>query len=164
MKAKIERRELQSLYDLIPKPDIPCVEGCSACCGPVVASRQELERAPALAALINDPEALLGAVLNHSDCVSCPYIDGENHCAVYDGRPFLCRLFGMVEGLPQLTCSYGIRTTKPLNRATAHKLLGRYVKLLHKDKVTHEMVELNSANWAELRAAGFQPWNGGGGG
>lgn len=162
MKAKVERRELQSLYDLIPEPDIPCVEGCSACCGPIVASRQELARAPALAIHLLDPDGLMKALVNHSDCGTCPYITGDQHCAVYEGRPFLCRIFGMVQDEPQLTCSYGLRTTKPLSRAFAHKLMDRYKNLLHKDKLTDQMLELNSQRWAELRASGVLPWNGGG--
>jgi hypothetical protein len=36
--------------------------------------------------------------------LSCPYLGGGGECEIYDQRPLICRIWGMVEQLP---CEWG---------------------------------------------------------
>jgi uncharacterized protein len=126
MKSKQEKRELAELYSMIPATDLPCVEGCSDCCGPVPASREELRRGPKLF------DALIS-------CSSCPYVvKNGGGCAIYDDRPFMCRLFGASEE-PQMQCPHGRGASRKLSVAATRDLTRRYLRLIKK---TGDPIEL----------------------
>lgn len=143
MKPKEERRALKRLYSQIPT--FKCRPGCSDCCGPVVASKQEQEVAPFLRSwedtmsLIDilktgatAQELVAGPLLANamSGCNSCPYVvQGGGGCAIYDDRPFLCRLFGASED-PWLTCPHGCGPAKKLTLEQTQKLYHQYIKLM----------------------------------
>jgi uncharacterized protein len=144
VKHKQERRELRRLYSRIPT--FKCIEGCTDCCGPVPASREERKAAPELmrpelAQQILDildaggasPEELNDAPLlsewakKGADCLGCPYVIANGGgCAIYDNRPFLCRLFGTVPGMP---CPRGAGPEKMLSLAEERKMMHEYLRL-----------------------------------
>jgi uncharacterized protein len=125
MKPKQERRELKRLYSRIPT--FKCVSGCTDCCGPVPASLEERKHAPEL---LTPPETTGQIVDILQGCSSCPYvIENGGGCAIYDNRPFLCRLFGTVPGLP---CPHGAGPGKMLSLAEERELMHDYYKLVAK--------------------------------
>ncbi len=75
-------------------PAFACLPGCHDCCGPVLASTDELARLPPASAERH------AAAIEHWDCVHL----GEQGCSVYDERPLVCRLFGTT---PRLPCPHG---------------------------------------------------------
>jgi uncharacterized protein len=81
-------RRLEELYARIPK--FKCKRGCSECCGPVVWSRMEWERLPE-------------AQRKNANSMTCPFLDTDSKCEIYEKRPLMCRLFGVVA---RLTCPY----------------------------------------------------------
>jgi Fe-S-cluster containining protein len=130
VKPKDERRALKNLYDLIDRmPKFECIPGCTDCCGPVPASREEIRKASKLA---NVPERL--ETLVETDtlgwCATCDYARPGHGCAIYEDRPFLCRLFGYSEA-PQLTCVHGRGSTKKLTIQQTAALTDRYVKIIN---------------------------------
>lgn len=125
MKAKEERRELKKLYDLIPK--FKCIEGCTDCCGPVPASREEKRKAPLLAGTADQIENLVDENVI-AWCAMCPYARPEHGCAIYEDRPFICRLFGTSEH-PHLTCHHGCGSEKKFTLEQTAQLTARYMKL-----------------------------------
>lgn len=145
MKPKQERRELKRLYSRIPT--FKCVEGCTDCCGMVPASREELKQAPQLmrpelAGQILDVLAAGGASAAELEvapdlrewaqkgpsCLNCPYVIANGGgCAIYDDRPFLCRLFGTVPGMP---CPHGAAPERMLSLAEERDLMRAYLKLV----------------------------------
>jgi uncharacterized protein len=145
VKPKQERKELKRLYSKIPT--FKCVEGCSDCCGPVPASRQERKKAPALmqpvtALEIIDVLAAGGATQEElaiapelrqwaeqgALCIRCPYVlEHGGGCAIYDDRPFLCRLFGTIPSMP---CPHGAGPEKMLSHAEERGLMHAYHKLI----------------------------------
>lgn len=131
MKPKQERRELEQLYAQIPVSDLPCVEGCADCCGPVPAGREETRRTPKLANSVEMIDVFDAAgVLDW--CATCPYVIANNGgCAVYDDRPFMCRLFGNTE-IKMLKCPHGRGASKPLNETQTRSLVERYYRLIRK--------------------------------
>jgi uncharacterized protein len=151
MKAKLELRALRNLYDLLPKADIPCVEGCSQCCGPVPTTRQELRRAPNLLGYANQVEIFENSN-PYAWCGTCPYvIKHGGGCAIYDDRPFMCRLFGLVADEPQLRCPHGLRTTTPITPARAQQLLDKYSAIRDSDPEMKEMGRRTAEAWFRLR-------------
>lgn len=118
MSARPEKRALARLYKQIPA--FTCKPGCADCCGPVPTSPVERVRAPRLAGI--DLRLALTA------CLTCPY-STDAGCAVYADRPFICRLFGAVEGEPKLACPHGCKPERPLSAAKAEALTMEYMRL-----------------------------------
>ena len=143
MKPKQERRALAKLYAQIPT--FQCRKGCSDCCGPVAASKTERENAPflnsydevrSLAEVLKAGGSreelaagpLLAGLMN--GCLSCPYVaNGGGACAIYEHRPFLCRIFGASEE-PRLACPHGLGPEKKLSIGQTQRLWHQYLKLL----------------------------------
>jgi uncharacterized protein len=145
MKPKQERRELKRLYSRIPT--FKCVEGCSDCCGPVPASREERKRGPQLMSLelagqivdilnaggaspeeLNDAPNLVEWSKKGADCLTCPYVVANGGgCAIYDDRPFLCRIFGTVPSLP---CPHGAGPDRMLSTADERDIMRSYHELI----------------------------------
>lgn len=75
-------------------PEFACIPGCHDCCGPILASTEEMSRLP--------PKS----EADHMDALSkwdCPHL-GVAGCQVYEERPLICRLFGTT---PRLKCPHG---------------------------------------------------------
>lgn len=81
-------RRLEELYARLPKID--CKRQCAECCGPVVWSRLEWERIPE-------------EQRRNATSLTCPYVQVDGTCEVYEKRPLTCRLFGIVS---RLRCPY----------------------------------------------------------
>ena len=80
-------------------PHFECVAGCTDCCGPVVMSRLEWKR-------ILDKLGKREGQMKIGDDLLCPMLDKATHrCTVYEIRPAICKLFGVVEH-PKLTCPH----------------------------------------------------------
>lgn len=52
----------------------------------------------------------------------CPALDFVGRCSVYEHRPMICRLWGLVEDMP---CHYGCKPERYLTRAEGHDFLTR---------------------------------------
>jgi hypothetical protein len=84
------------------------------------ASEQELAVAPKLAEWAD-----AGGI-----CITCPYVvEHGGGCAIYDNRPFLCRLFGTVESMP---CPHGAGPEEMLSREDERELMKSYHRLIDK--------------------------------
>jgi uncharacterized protein len=129
VKPKEERRELKKLYDLIDlMPKFQCIKGCTDCCGPVPASREETRKAPMLANAVDRLSTLVEEqVLGW--CATCDYALPGHGCAIYQDRPFICRLFGYSEE-PKLTCVHGRGSSKKFTIQQTKDLVGRYLKIV----------------------------------
>lgn len=90
--ARKQDRELDALYATLPRLD--CQGFCSESCGPIGMSVRErtriLERS--------------GPVKSDSSG-TCSML-AERRCTVYEIRPMVCRLWGLVRSMP---CPYGCR-------------------------------------------------------
>jgi Fe-S-cluster containining protein len=67
---------------------------------------------------------------NFGECISCPYVlENGGGCAIYDNRPFLCRLFGTIPSMP---CPHGAGPEQMLSLAEERALMHDYHKLVAK--------------------------------
>lgn len=105
-------RQLEELYSRIPKLD--CKKGCSDCCGPVVWSRLEWERIP-------DEQK------KNATSINCPYIQPSGRCEIYEKRPLVCRLFGVVV---RMRCPYR-EPEKMLSKEEEADVLKTYAEIFN---------------------------------
>ena len=87
-------------------PTFRCKEGCFDCCGPVIISRLEYLRC--IKASGRTTEDVRRQMQNNlkQKIYTCPLLDAETKkCTVYEVRPAICRLFGVVKG--ELLCPHG---------------------------------------------------------
>lgn len=150
MKPKEERRELEKLYAQIPK--FKCISGCTDCCGPVPASREEIRRSPQLGGYIDQLEQLVSDDVR-SWCATCPYARENHGCAIYNERPLLCRLFGATVD-PRLQCVHGCGPERPLSQAVTNQLMLRYLKIMGGFS-TEERLREHAAWKAKAQKEGF---------
>lgn len=92
--ARRQDRELDALYASLPK--LACRGWCSASCGPLAMSVRERSRITEQA---RQP-------VSHDVSGTCSLLTDLQRCSVYEIRPMICRLWGMVERMP---CPYGCR-------------------------------------------------------
>jgi Fe-S-cluster containining protein len=86
------------IYASLPK--LPCKRKCQASCGPIMASDIEVELFQQNTGK-TFPDAL--TVIQSSDPL-CPMLDVSGQCSVYQYRPLICRLWGLVE---KMRCPHG---------------------------------------------------------
>lgn len=102
--------QLDKLYATLPK--LECQGKCQESCGPVFMSRVEWERIKAKLGWI--PKA---------KTITCPMLHpSTGNCRVYEVRPMLCRLWGIVESMP---CLWGCKPDKYLSNEEGYKLLAQ---------------------------------------
>lgn len=84
---------------IIPYPVVPEMKKCTKCgecCGPVAATREEME-------IIKDFMQERGIKYKDRGILVCGFLTEDNSCAIYDVRPWVCRIFGVVK---ELVCPY----------------------------------------------------------
>ncbi|MCQ2590674.1 MAG: YkgJ family cysteine cluster protein [Treponema sp.] len=77
-----------------------CPEGCGSCCHNFEPDLLDCEASYMAAWIIqNQPEVaekIVEGTFPFENGKTCPFHDFENpyHCSIYEGRPFICRMFG----------------------------------------------------------------------
>ena len=122
-------RHLRMAYRDIPT--MTCRAGCSDCCGPVPWNDAELARVAADVPIHAKEINLRGGIRVLQDQITggCPFVrrDGAaNSCAVYERRPFMCRLFGTAPADAGLRCPHGCAPARALTPAAAAALTHKH--------------------------------------
>lgn len=119
----MEKKKSKANFDTVP-----CIEGCSECCGPFPLSPMELAKigdhlkslgriTPALIPGLNLPvnwEA--GQSLN------CAFLE-EGKCVVYPVRPLICRGMGAVDSKALICLAHRVRAKRLMPRRQFNRLL-----------------------------------------
>ena len=87
-------RELDALYATLPT--MACQGYCHDSCGPIDPAVRETAR---IVERARKP-------LTCGEYATCSMLTPERKCGVYDIRPMICRLWGLVQSMP---CPYGCR-------------------------------------------------------
>ena len=121
------KRLLLEIYSLIP--EFECRDNCYECCGCHTWTYIEWK-------LITDwlrergmEERFAKSVFDY-----CPYLE-NGKCAIYEVRPFVCRIYGVSESLK---CPY-VKAEKYLSREITDKL-HEAVKRISQDLIKHRRV------------------------
>ena len=104
--------DVKELYKKIPK--FECAKGCNKCCGIVPVVPQEAKN-------LNLKNVKL---LPHSG-LTCKFTS-KNGCTVYENRPLLCRLFGVVQ---TMACTCGGKPERLLTSEEENQLIQAYFYL-----------------------------------
>lgn len=111
---------LEALYAEIPKMD--CQKKCWQACGPIHMTVGEAQRIEAVAGFPLKNSMVLGA--DPKSIVTgylCPLLQ-DHECSVYLLRPFICRIWGVAEGLD---CGFGCKPERTLSVKEVQALLAR---------------------------------------
>lgn len=118
--------KLAALYARIPAVD--CIPGCTDCCGPIPMNQAEAKNFGPFPLFNMDPMAM-------TTDLDCPNSSAGN-CRIHDKRPFICRLFGSVDGREvagtteaRMACPRGRKPAKPLTGAEARALMVEYLQI-----------------------------------
>lgn len=114
---------------------IPKVEGCircGGCCGLIAIHMDEVEaidhllEKKGLKKLGDKALQFYQGIANGTipDSLDCPFLTPDG-CAVYEARPFLCRLFGAAKH-KNMRCPKGASAERPLSPKIAEKLSNAY--------------------------------------
>jgi hypothetical protein len=107
-------KQLEALYAELPA--IPCQRKCHESCGPILMTKLEWTRIERVAT---------GNFREIEPDLNCPLLR-NNECSVYETRPLICRLWGLVE---RMRCPFGCVPERWLTDAEAYSLLDRVGKI-----------------------------------
>jgi hypothetical protein len=109
---KKKRLDLEELYAELPA--LECKGLCAESCGPISMSRVEWQRVC----------RARGAELKASSLM-CPLLEHEC-CSVYEVRPMLCRLWGLVESMK---CPWGCVPERYLTDVEGYEFMERAAEI-----------------------------------
>lgn len=103
-------QQLKAIYDSLPK--ILCQRKCQESCGPILWSAAEN---------IEIGKRVGGKFLQGNiETLDCPYLKPMIDCTIYEVRPLICRLWGLVE---KMRCPWGCVPGRWLSDDEAKDLL-----------------------------------------
>lgn len=109
---------LEQIYARIPK--VACQQKCQECCGPISMSHLEFEkifsRAPLPSEFFVSAPTVVDPITGN-----CPKLGRDGSCKVYEQRPAICRLWGVVR---EMACPFGCTPKRWLSNREAHQILG----------------------------------------
>lgn len=127
MKSEKKRRaQIRAIYSRMPKLD--CKGLCHNSCGPIMASPLEarvLEEKGVQLPVVNSALSFVKEVFLQR---TCPALTKDHRCRVYNDRPIICRLYGMVLD-PRMICEHGCEPDRWLSSAEGHALIDAVQKL-----------------------------------
>ncbi len=92
---------IAAAYALVP--EIHCKGLCGSHCGPIGCSAAELDR-------MRENGALPPRLRQHpKHGIMCSHLTDGDRCAIYENRPMVCRLFGVVR---RLKCPHGCKPAR----------------------------------------------------
>lgn len=119
LKSKRTAAERAAQIDAITAtlPTLDCQKQCQECCGPIAMSGIEWRRIV----------QRLGYAPNGDDSLICPMLCRDSGlCRVYDIRPLICRLWGLVK---DMACPFGCEPQRWLTDDEAHDYLRRVARI-----------------------------------
>src|SRR3954465_8601297 len=97
MSQKTNRKAIERLEALYAKlPRVECKGLCFVACGPVPMTQLEADRIRSATPKRRPP-------MMHED-ITCVYLTSKRRCSVYDARPLMCRVWGVIKSL---SCMHG---------------------------------------------------------
>lgn len=112
-------KKLDRIYAQLPK--IKCQKKCYMSCGPI--DMTKIERQRIIDNLGFDPFLPVTALIEqltktpNLGALTCPLLNQKTKkCTIYDIRPFICRLYGLVK---RMTCPYGCKPERYLTSKEA---------------------------------------------
>ena len=112
-------KTLPEIYALIP--DVECKGLCQEACGPI--SMTEIE-AQAIRDRVGASARIVGGLLVGKS-LTCPLLNPDGRCAVYEQRPAICRIWGAVK---EMACPHGCKPKRWMTKAESYQVLSQIGK------------------------------------
>lgn len=106
-------KTIEDIYSKIPH--IHCKQKCQQACGPIMMSDFEEK---AINAIYGETDFSLESAMERK-CLTCPKLS-KGKCSIYQHRPLVCRLFGVVK---EMRCPWGCSPKRWLKREEARELI-----------------------------------------
>lgn len=104
---------LALIYSSIPRAN--CKGKCQASCGPISGYPAEVQAFEAAGKPFPNP-----LIVIRSKDLTCPRLNPVGQCDNYAARPIICRLWGVVEGMP---CVFGCTPDRVMSDREAGDLM-----------------------------------------
>lgn len=109
-------------------PKFTCVPGCAACCKASLVPFSQAERGRVEAVAPGHRWTPWGGdawvLAEQLETMRCPLLGADDRCSVYDARPMVCRLYGLVDA-PGMTCKHGGKAARKLSEKEGRRLMRR---------------------------------------
>lgn len=110
------------IYAAVPR--IACKGKCQGSCGPIaVSARERAYFEGQTGKAFPDALKILNAAVREGSPLECPYLNLIGQCDVYQNRPLICRLWGVIGDVEAMRCPYGCVADRLLTDAEAQNLL-----------------------------------------
>lgn len=116
MSGRAKERDLEALYARVPK--IECRRLCQGACGPIPVASLERKRIRRKHHRLPTVEAGM----------RCSEVGVLGTCLIYDLRPLICRLWGVVD-VDGMRCPHGCVPERWLTAAEGRAMLGELLTL-----------------------------------
>jgi Fe-S-cluster containining protein len=112
-------KTLQDIYNSMPT--IECQGLCQECCGPIAVLPAELQK-------ITESKQSVPTIKVVSEWgnLTCSALNDKGRCSIYENRPMICRLYGLVQAM---ACPYGCKPSRWVSDREAAILIERVRKL-----------------------------------
>ena len=110
--------EIEAVYAALPQ--IQCQRECWRACGPISMSYVEADR------IVEHVAAHPLRLAMETGGELCPALSAMGGCMIYEVRPLICRLYGLIKALH---CPHGCRPERWVGNREAHSLLARLESL-----------------------------------
>jgi Fe-S-cluster containining protein len=112
--SEFRDKKIDKLYSEIP--ELKCKGLCYDACGVIPLAPSENRR---IEERTGENPSVKQVMLVQTGCYTCPQLK-DNKCSIYDIRPMICRLYGVVK---KMQCRHGCRPKKFLPERKSRKLL-----------------------------------------
>lgn len=107
------------IYAQVPR--VNCIGKCHPSCGPISAFPREVEYfEKQTGKKFPDAGKIIKAAIETGAPMECPHLNPLSQCDVYSNRPLICRLWGVVDGMP---CPWGCKPERQLSDAEGSRLI-----------------------------------------
>jgi hypothetical protein len=115
---------IEQIYSRVPL--IVCKGLCHEVCGAIpVYPAEPIFQISTFTDLVG-PGRYGDRVMFSEETMSCPHLSAEKRCTHYEQRPLICRIWGVVVGMP---CEFGCKPERALTDKEAHQLLRQASRL-----------------------------------
>jgi len=109
-----QKERLEAIYAKLPT--IECKGLCHGCCGPIAMTRLEWKR---IKSTVGKSDKEIGP-LKGEQGLTCPLLSDDHKCLVYQVRPLICRLWGLVK---EMKCPHGCEPSRWLPDPEARAII-----------------------------------------
>jgi Fe-S-cluster containining protein len=133
-------RMVRALWARVAVEDLHCRGLCHDSCGAIGYSTAERKVIQTRHGAFPVPQGeLRGGKFEHPDDIMCSALTPDKRCSIYDERPAICRLYGLIRELP---CAHGCVPRAWMTHGEAQTLIAELDAIEGKDERSHYLASI----------------------